>query len=95
MGHELIDDLLVRAPVIRKAAEVRDDKVHVAVFWRQHFDDRRLSGDIDEKWKAVSARGLADLAGRHGLMAMNFDPAKSPLRYRAFKHRHDAPLVAG
>jgi hypothetical protein len=55
---------------------------------------RWLSGDVYEKRDTEGSGSLTNLAGRHGLMTVNFDPAKAPLPHRAFDHRHDAPPVA-
>ena len=74
--YKLINDLLVCTPVISETAEMRDDEIHVAVFRCEHFDNRWLPGDIYEKRKAEGPCRLANLAGRHGLMAMNLNPAK-------------------
>jgi hypothetical protein len=83
---KLVHYLLVRTPVIGEAAEMRNDEVNVPVLRGQHFDYRRTAGDINEQRQAKGPGGLADLSGRCGIVAMNFDAAKAPSPHGLFYH---------
>lgn len=74
---KLFNDTFVGAPVIRKAAEVGNDEINVRVFRGKHVNDMGFSGHIDKDRQFEVACGLANLAGGHMVVAMNFDAAES------------------
>ena len=38
VAHQLVNDPLLNLPVIPKAAQMRDDEIHLPVLWREHLN---------------------------------------------------------
>ena len=92
--RKLIRDHLVGLPIIRKAPEMGNDKIHAREFRCQHIDHFSTAGDIDEDRQAKCSRGDADLAGGHRLRPMYFNATEVMSSDSSLHHGKDSPCIA-
>ena len=95
MTHQLIDNLLLRPPIVQKASQMRNDEVDVAILGCEQFDNVGTARNVDEHRNAKRSDGLTHFARWQGIVAMHFESPKSVSRHRALHEAKDPSTVAG
>src|SRR6516165_2434721 len=91
---QLIDNLLVRLPVVGKAAKVCNYEIHVRVLRCKHVDYFGPADHVHEYGKTKSSGGITNFASRHAIETMDLDSAEVPTCYRLLDHCKNMPCIA-
>src|ERR1700722_4843670 len=91
--YELVDHARVGSPVVGKAAEVGDDKVHIRELGREQVHHFRAAYDIYKERHAEGPGCFTEFPRRHGLEPVRLDAPKPP-RARPFHHVENAAAVS-
>src|SRR5579883_1182743 len=94
IADQLVDDALLRFPVVRKTSQVRDDEVHIGILRGQHVYDMGLSDHVNQDRESKGFRGIAQLAIRKSIEAVNLNSTKTPARHGVSHHLEDPARVA-
>src|SRR5215831_12053729 len=92
--RQLIRYLLVRLPIVREAAKMGNDEVHIRIFRSKHVHHLRTADDIDQDRKSEGPRRFTYLARGHAFKPMNFDSLETPARYGVLNHAEDFARIA-
>src|SRR5262249_2082762 len=76
-ADELIHYLLLRAPVVHKAAQVRDDEVYVRVFGRQQINDVSSADYVHQHRNSQPPNRVTDFASGKRVVSVNLQAAKA------------------
>jgi hypothetical protein len=93
-SHKLVDEALVGPPLIAETAKMRNYKIHISVFRREHVHKFRSTSDIHEQRHAKDSRHFTDLARGHRFQAMHLNASKIPMFHGSLDHCENPPRVA-
>jgi hypothetical protein len=90
----MINQGQLRAPVIGKTSQMRNDEWHVGVFLGQQLDHRNLAHHVVHHRQREGSRGFADFAGERRVVAMRLYPDEAVARDRFLNHRCHTTAIA-
>src|ERR1044072_7211158 len=93
VARQMIDEGELRAPVVGKTSEMRNDELYVRIFFRQQLDCRNLTDNVVEHRQRERARALANFARNRGIVTMDLDADKTIMLHCLFNHRFHAASV--
>src|SRR5499426_453644 len=76
-ANELIHYLLLRAPVVHKTAQARDDEVYVRVFRRQQINDVSSADHVHQHRNSQPPNRVTDFASGKRVVSVNLQAAKA------------------
>jgi hypothetical protein len=94
VSNKLVNDALVRLPVIAKTTQMRDYEIHVWILGCEHLDHLGLTDYIHQDRDVKCSGCFADLPCRHGVIAVNFHSAEAPVLNCVCHHLEDATSIA-
>src|SRR6478735_5895011 len=92
--RQLIRDLAVRLPIVRKAAKMGNDEVHIRIFRSEHVHHLWTADNVDQDRQSEGPRRFTYLAGGHAFEPVHLDSFKTPGCHRVLHHSENAAGIA-
>ncbi len=94
MADQMVNQGELRAPIIGKAAEMRDDKDHIGILASQEFHHGDFTHHVVQHGEREGTSDLADLPCNTPIITVYLDAAKPVLLHRRLDHREHSAAVS-